>query len=127
MESIADVESGWKYNARWPRVVSWKYQGERALWKYQVMPSNLPQWSQEAIGRGVTDEYYMNNSYIQDAIAKFQILKIFDKYGNWDDVASVWYSGKPLNKAQKRSDGYMWTSNYVFEVKSKMHSKLENP
>lgn len=34
----------------------------------------------------------------QDTVARHAITKLYDRYGNWDDVASVWYTGRPKSK-----------------------------
>jgi len=102
--AIGQFESGGNYSARGPVVPSGRYKGERAAGKYQVMPGNLPQWSRQALGREVSLEEFMASPDIQDKIAKFQFQKNYDKYGNVEDVASVWFTGQPLAKARTRRD-----------------------
>ncbi len=48
--------------------------------KYQVMPGNLPQWSEEALGRAISEADFMANPNLQDTIVKYQMLKVFNKY-----------------------------------------------
>ena len=104
MNDIARVESGGRYDARGPEVTSGMYAGERALGKYQIMPGNLPSWSREALGREVTPDEFLANPEIQDAITRHQMQKNYDTYGNRDDVASVWFTGRPVAKAQGAKD-----------------------
>lgn len=99
LENIARVESGGNYNAIGPVVTSGRYKGEQALGKYQVMPGNIPEWSKMALGYSVTPQQFLNSPEIQEAIARDQFSRNFQKYQNWDDVASVWFTGKPLSEA----------------------------
>lgn len=103
-ESIGQFESGGNYQARGPVVTSGRYKGERALGKYQIMPGNLPQWSQEILGYEVTPEQFLANPQIQDAIAQGKMAQTLKKYGTVEDVASVWFSGQPVARAGNRSD-----------------------
>lgn len=104
MNRIASVESGGNYQALGPVVTKGMYKGERALGKYQVMPGNLPQWSREALGVEVTPQQYLQNPEIQDQIVAHRMSEIYKKYGNWDDVASVWFTGKPQSQGSLAYD-----------------------
>lgn len=101
MQRIANVESAGSggYKAIGPTVKTGPYKGERALGKYQVMPGNLPAWSKEALGYTVTPQQFMANPKLQDAIAKHRLQTIYNQYKNWNDVASVWFTGRPVGKA----------------------------
>lgn len=104
MERLSSVESGGRYDALGPEVKSGMYAGEKALGKWQVMPGNLPSWSKEALGREVTPDEFISNPQLQDAIVRDRMQKIYDQYGNEEDVASVWFSGRPASKAGNASD-----------------------
>lgn len=81
------------------------YQNQRALGRYQVMPGNLPQWSQEAgFPRAVTPQEFLNSPQIQDMIVATQIDKNITKYGNIKDAVSVHFSGKPYELAKDLRD-----------------------
>ena len=72
--------------------------GGRLDWaygKYQIMGDNIASWSKEALGRTLTLEGFKNNPQAQEQIARYRFKKEFDKYKNPDDVASVWFSGRP--------------------------------
>lgn len=99
MENIKRIESSGNYQARGPKVTSGMYAGEQALGAYQIMPGNLPSWSKEALGREVTEDEFLSNPEIQDQIARYKMQQALDKYGNPEDVASVWFTGQPLAKA----------------------------
>lgn len=104
MERLSSVESGGRYDALGPEVKTGQYAGEKALGKWQVMPGNLPDWSKEALGREVTSEEFLSNPDIQDSIVRDRMQKIYNEYGNEDDVASVWFSGRPASKAGDAQD-----------------------
>lgn len=94
-EAIGQFESGNNYQAQGPVVQSGMYKGERALGKYQIMPGNLPQWSMETVGRVVTPQEFLQNPRLQDQIAIGKMQDIYARYGTPEDVASVWFTGRP--------------------------------
>ena len=102
--AIGQFESGGNYKAQGPVVTSGMYKGERALGKYQIMPSNIPAWSKEALGYSITAKQFLEQPELQDAIAEYKMDKILKQYGNIGDVASVWFSGRPVNKAGNSKD-----------------------
>lgn len=104
VNKIASVESGGNYQALGPVLNSGQYRGQRAVGKYQVMEGNIGPWTQEAIGRAVSPEEFYNSPEIQDAVIRDRFQKLFQQYGNWDDVASVWFSGRPLAQAGNARD-----------------------
>ncbi len=122
--AIGQFESGGNYTARGPEVDTGMYKGQRAVGKYQIMPGNIPQWSKEALGREVSLQEFINNPKIQDQIAEYKMGKIYKQYGTVEDVASVWFSGRPLAKAGNAKD-VIGTSvpNYVKNVIS-IYKKL---
>lgn len=107
MDRIASVESAGTidpYKALGPVVENGMYAGERALGKYQVMPGNIPSWSKEALGYEITPEQFLESPELQEKITRHQMKKNLVKYGNADDVASVWFTGRPVEKAQGAKD-----------------------
>jgi len=113
-QSIKDIESsGGNYSIRGPVVRSGRYAGERAMGAYQVMPGNLSQWSRQALGREVSEEEFMASEEIQDRIFFDQATRQYRRHGNWQDVASVWFTGQPLRRGGDRSDGYITGNQYV--------------
>jgi hypothetical protein len=104
MDSIGQFESGGDYGAIGPVVTSGQYKGEQALGKYQIMPGNIPRWSKEALGYSITPEQFLASPQLQDAIARYKMQQMLDKYGTVEDVASVWFSGKPLATAGNVKD-----------------------
>lgn len=101
-EALGQIESSGRYGVKGPRNSKLGY----PLGKYQIMEANLPQWSREALGRSVTSQEFMRSPELQDKVATFQMQKLYDKYGNWDDVASAWLTGNPLKAAGGAKDVY---------------------
>lgn len=90
MNAISTQESGGNYGAKNSRT--------GASGRYQILPSNWPSWSQEA-GLPKNAAQTPQN---QERVARFKIQQYYNKYGNWEDVASAWYSGRPLNQVGNR-------------------------
>lgn len=84
MAALSGQESGGNYQAENGRT--------KAYGRFQIMPGNWPSWSKEAgiAGASPTPEN-------QDKVAAFKLQQYYDKFGNWEDVASAWYSGSPLS------------------------------
>lgn len=82
MDAISGQESGGDYTAENART--------GAYGRFQIMPSNWPSWSREAglDGAAQTPEN-------QEKVAHYKLQQYYDKYKNWEDVASAWYSGQP--------------------------------
>jgi hypothetical protein len=99
-QSIKAIESGGKYGIVGPTHPKYG----RALGAYQVMEANLPQWSQQTLGRTVTPDEFLANPQIQDAIFNAKFGEAVTKYGNPQDAASVWFTGQPLAKGANRRD-----------------------
>lgn len=98
MRSIGRVESGNKYSALGPRTRT----GDRAYGQYQVMGANIPAWSKEVFGYEMTPEEFLQNPKAQDAIAQAKLASYLQKYGNINDAASVWFSGRPHRSNSSR-------------------------
>lgn len=114
-KGIAGVESSNNYKAIGPATSS----GDKAYGKYQVMGANIPSWTEEAgLGR-MTPQQFLNSPDAQEKVFEFQSMKNYGKYGNWDDVASVWFSGRPLSN-NTSSDGYNTVPQYVAKVRTAM-------
>lgn len=100
IKGIAGVESSGQatpYTAIGPVVTTGMYAGDRAYGKYQVMGKNIPEWTKQAFGKAMTIQEFLASPEKQDALIKYRAEKDYAKYGNWDDVASVWFSGKPYD------------------------------
>lgn len=99
-EAIGKVESGGNYSAIGPRTKS----GNRAYGKYQVMDFNIGPWTREALGREYSTDQWLASPAAQDATARAKLAQYFVKYWNVKDVASMWFSGRPLSRAGSSAD-----------------------
>ncbi len=87
--------------------------GDRAYGAYQVMGVNVGPWTEAALGRAMTPQEFINDPQAQDAVFQHRFGGYLDQYGNARDAASVWFSGRPLDRAGNDSDGYMTVPAYV--------------
>lgn len=116
MAALSGQESGGSYTATNGRT--------GAYGRFQIMPSNWPSWSREA-GLGPDAPQTPEN---QERVARFKLQQYFDTFGNWEDVAAVWYSGSPrsaysadqLNRKQGKGDEPS-INEYVTSVMSRVN------
>lgn len=115
LEAIAAVESrgSGDYAAIGPVVKKGMYKGQRAYGRYQVMEGNIAPWTKAAVGRSYTVDEFMASPEVQDAVAAYQLQQAKDKYGTWEDAASVWFSGRPVSQAGNASDGFTTVPDYI--------------
>ncbi|TIU02338.1 MAG: hypothetical protein E5W43_00920 [Mesorhizobium sp.] len=99
IKAIESAGSG-GYSALGPLLKS----GDQALGAYQIMASNLPSWSQAALGRSVSRSEFMSSPGVQDAIFNHQFGSYLSKYGNPQDAASAWFTGGPLSSGAGKMD-----------------------
>lgn len=118
MQSIGKVESSGNYGAMGPRTKS----GDRAYGKYQVMGSNIPSWSRQALGQSLSPQQFLNNPQAQDAVAQYMMSKYYNQYQNPQDVASMWFSGRPLANNNSRDITGTSVPQYVSRTMSNLNS-----
>ncbi len=123
--AIKSVESSGNYFAQGPVVAKGMYAGQRAQGAYQVMPGNIPSWTKELLGYSVTTQEFLRSRSIQDGVFQQQFMKSFNKYGNFMDAASVWFTGKPLSKAGGANDGYLKVEEYVSRASKNLADPAE--
>lgn len=100
--------------------MSQKEKENTAYGKYQVMGFNIPKWTKEAFGQAMTIQEFLNSPEKQDALIRFQAEQNYAKYGNWDDVAAVWFSGQPAS-GNTRSDKFgTSTPSYITKYRNNM-------
>lgn len=100
--AISAVESGGNYRAIGPDVGGGR---GRALGKYQVMSSNVGEWSKEILGREVTPREFINSPELQDAIFNGKFGQYVEKYGP-DGAARAWFAGERGMKNPNAKDAY---------------------
>lgn len=113
IRAMQQLESSGRYNAVGPT----HPRMGRALGISQVMESNLPQWTQEAIGRQVSGDEFLKSPEIQDAVTRHRFGKLVEQYGSVPDALSAWHSGRPLSRAQGAQDSLgTKTPDYVRRI-----------
>lgn len=114
--AIRKIESGsyqGNYGAVGPMVQKGSYAGDHAYGAYQVMGKNIAAWTKEATGTALTTQQFPNDRAAQDKVFFTKFGQSLDKFGNFADATSVWFSGRPLNRAGNASDGYNTVPQYV--------------
>lgn len=126
MNAIWWQESWGDYN-----IENWRTE---AYGKFQIMPENWWPWS-TAYANDVLKESNANlpkTPENQEAVAKHRIQYYFNKFWNWKDVASAWYSGRPYSTVESQGllDKKYWTNwtepsvrEYVSDVMDRMWVK----
>lgn len=94
--AIANIESrgSGNYAALGPKLAS----GDRAYGRYQVMGSNIPQWTKAALGKAMTPEEFLKDQAAQDAVFDHRFGLYVQKYGP-EKAARAWFGGEgSINK-----------------------------
>lgn len=87
-KAIASIESGGNSGEVGPATRT----GDRALGKYQVMASNVPEWTQAALGKALTPQQFLASPQAQDAVFQHQFGQYVQKYGP-EGAAKAWFAG----------------------------------
>lgn len=98
--AISGIESSGRYNLVGPD----NGKGNKPYGKYQVMDFNVGPWTQEALGRRMSPQEFLNDPNAQDTVFRHQFGKNVDKYGSPQEAASVWFSGRPMAQAGNSRD-----------------------
>lgn len=99
-EAIGSIESSGDYSALGQVLSS----GDRAYGKYQVMGNNIGPWTKDALGYSMTPQQFLNSPWAQDAVFNQQFGNSLAKYGNANDAASVWFTGRPMSSGSSAVD-----------------------
>lgn len=108
-KGIQAIESGGNYSAIGPTTKS----GDKAYGAYQVMGKNVGPWTEKHFGKRLTPQEFLANKEAQDAVFDGEFGSYVSRFGNSQDAASMWFSGRPLDKAGNASDGYTTVPDYV--------------
>lgn len=81
--AIRQQESGGNYSATNP---------SGAMGAYQILASNVPEWSKEALGYSVTPQQFLASKQLQDTVAGFKLTQYYNSYGAARGAAD-WYGG----------------------------------
>ena len=118
LASIAGQESGGNYQA--------VNRDTGAMGKYQILPSNVTPWAKQYLGVSVTPQQFLNNSTLQDRLARAVLQDYVNKWG-YDGAASAWYSGSPnLKNSTSSQGGYPSIGSYVSSVMGRMSESVQN-
>lgn len=110
--AIRKVESGsyaGDYNAMGPVTRS----GDRAYGAYQVMGNNIASWTKEVLGHSLSIQDFLDDRNAQDRVFQAKFGQSLEKFGNFADATSVWFSGRPVSRAGNASDGYNTVPQYI--------------
>lgn len=98
--ALRRIESGGRYDITGPA----SRRGDRPYGAYQIMGANIPSWTEEALGRRMTPEEFLKDQAAQDATARHRAGLYMKQYDDPRQVASMWLSGKPMEKAGNVAD-----------------------
>ncbi|MET3611785.1 hypothetical protein ABID16_000090 [Rhizobium aquaticum] len=88
-QAIKNIESsGGNYGALGPVTAS----GDRAYGAYQVMGSNIPSWTKNALGKAMTPSQFLGSPSAQDAVFDKYFGGYVNKYGP-SGAAQAWFGG----------------------------------
>jgi hypothetical protein len=122
-DAVKSIESGGNYGALGPLTKT----GDRAYGAYQVMGANIPSWTKGATGSSLSPSEFLGNKSAQDAVFAKYFGASVSKYGNPQDAASVWFTGRPLSQGAGASDVLGTTgSGYVDKFNKALGSATEN-
>lgn len=109
---VRQTESSGNYRALGPFTKN----GDRAYGAFQVMGSNIPNWTLKALGYPMTKEQFLADDKAQEAVFNHQFGGYLQKYGNPQDAVSAWFTGRPVAQAGNASDGYNNNGQYINKV-----------
>ena len=102
LSKISSIESGGTQNP-YKAMGKPTSTGDVAIGKYQIMRSNIPEWSKAALGKEVTPDEFQNSPEIQEKAASHRAGEIL-KVHNPTDAAKVWFGGEGGLQHQQRKD-----------------------
>lgn len=88
-----------------------------ALGAYQIMPSNIPSWSTEALGHPITGAQFLADPDAQDEIAQYELLKNWNQHPNsttQDRVIQTAHSWNPLGGTSYEDAIWRWYAKTDF-------------
>ncbi len=97
--AISAIESSGNYRALGPQTKS----GDRAYGKYQIMGANIPEWTQQVLGRPMTPQEFLADDKAQDAVFDSKFGGYVSKYGP-EGAARAWFAGEGGMNDPNRKD-----------------------
>jgi hypothetical protein len=111
--ALSAIESSDRYDIVGRDVVRSGRPTDRAYGRYQVMGENVGPWTEAAFGQRMDPNEFLNSPKAQDAVVRHRIQQGLDRYGNPQDVASVWFTGQPVAQSANRRDVNIGTPEYL--------------
>ena len=96
--------------------------GQRAYGRYQVLSSNIPVWTQKYLGQALSVQDFMNSPEAQDKVFEARAKELYKQYGNWEDVAAVWFSGRPLQGNTSSDVTGKTVPQYIKDIQNYMNA-----
>src|SRR5215831_3276773 len=93
--AIAGIETGGRrnpYAVIGPQTVRRNGTVDYPIGRYQIMASNVPQWSQAALGQTMSPQQLIGNKDAQDAIFNHRFGQYVNAYGE-NGAARAWFAG----------------------------------
>ena len=98
--ALERIESGGKSDIVGPASRT----GDRPYGLYQVMGANIPSWTEAALGRRMTPEEFRLDPQAQKETARHRVGLYMNQYNDPRQAASMWFTGKPMEKAGNVAD-----------------------
>ncbi len=77
--------------------------GDRGYGKYMVMGANIPQWTQEALGKSMTPQEFLASPDAQEKVFEHRFGGYLNQ-GSEADAASRWFTGRPAAEGANAQD-----------------------
>jgi hypothetical protein len=100
LSALERIESGGRSDIVGPA----SRKGDRPYGLYQVMGANIPSWTEEALGRRMTPEEFRLDAKAQKDTARHRVGLYMNQYDDPRQAASMWFTGKPIEKAGNVAD-----------------------
>lgn len=109
--ATASLESGGQVNP-YASVGPMTRTGDHAYGKYQVMGSNIPQWTKDVLGIPLTPQEFLQNPGAQEAVYRTKFGQLVQKYGP-EGAAKAWFAGEGgMNNPQAADVNGMTVGEY---------------
>jgi len=100
LSALERIESGGRSDIVGPA----SRKGDRPYGLYQIMGANIPSWTEEALGRRMTPEEFRLDAKAQKDTARHRVGLYMNQYDDPRQAASMWFTGKPIEKAGNVAD-----------------------
>jgi len=77
------------------------------------MGANIPEWTRAATGTAMSPSQFIQSPEAQNAVFRQRFGGYLQQYGNPQDAASAWFTGRPQAQGGNASDTYINGNEYV--------------